>query len=155
MNIQFTFKQMQSSQALADLTGAKLKAKIDRFTARPLHAHVTFSIDGISQKIHVSLITSDGYDIEAEHCGGDMYAEVDVVAEKIEAQLRKHKERLTSRKSIPMHEKISKMARLDGADSEEGFTEDSLADDAIDALDVLQSPPVFANANTFARDERS
>ena len=47
------------------------------------------------------------------------------------------------------------MARLDGADSEEGFTEDSLADDAIDALDVLQSPPVFANANTFGRDERS
>jgi len=107
MNIQFTFKQMESSQALMDLATEKLSARVERFTARPLHAHVTFSVDGLHQKIHVSMLTADGHDIEAEHAGSDMYSEIDIVSEKVEAQLRKHKERSTHKKGMSLSEKIS------------------------------------------------
>lgn len=98
MKIQFTFKHMESSQALADLAEEKFTAKIERLTTRPVHAHVTFSVQGLLQKIHVTLLTADGRDIEAEHEGMDMYAEIDIVAEKLEGQLRRHKEKLKSHK---------------------------------------------------------
>lgn len=133
MNIQFTFKHMTSSQALSDLISEKLSSRVEKFTARPVHAHVTFSVEGLLQKIHVSLITADGHDIEAEHSGSDMYAECDVVAEKVEAQLRKHKERLKDHKGESVKVKL---ATLNLASVEP--VDDSVADDAIDADEVLR-----------------
>ncbi len=134
MNIQYTFKHMPSSKALSDMAGAKISAKIERFTSRPLHAHVTFSLEGIHKKVHVSLITADGYDIEAEHYGEDAYAEIDIVAEKVEAQLRKHKERLTNRKGLSMQQKIKSVETR----SKTPIESEALAIDAIDAGEILK-----------------
>lgn len=127
MNIQFTFKQMSSSQALSDLFTEKLTTRIGKFTSRPAHAHVTFSVMGLQQKIHVSLTTADGRAIEAEHSGDDMYAEVDIVVERLEAQLRKHKERLRNHKRESL--KLRSYPRL---------TELFADNDAIDASDILK-----------------
>jgi len=134
MKIQFTFKHMPTSQALIDLAEEKLEARIQKFTARPVHAHVTFSVEGIMQKVHVSLITADGHSVEAEHSGAEMYAELDVIAEKVESQLRKHKERLKDHGGASVKQLARKLAEspvpVDG-------DLDSLSDDAIDASDIL------------------
>lgn len=134
MDIQFTFKHMLSSQALSDLAAEKLSARIKRFTSRPVHTHVTFSLDGLHQKIHVSLITADGHNIEAEHSGDDMYVEIDVIAEKVEVQLRKHKERLKEFSGEGL-KGISRNLANSRSTSEEPL--DTIADDAIDAGDIL------------------
>jgi putative sigma-54 modulation protein len=134
MKIQFTFKHMPTSQSLVDLAEEKLEARIEKFTSRPVHTHVTFSVEGISQKVHVSLITSDGHNIEADHSGEDMYAEIDIISEKVESQLRKHKERLKAHDGLGLRE-ISKKISMTKTDDRE--VEDSLSDDAIDASDIL------------------
>lgn len=134
MNIQFTFKQMASSQALSELVHSKLATKIERFTAQPVHAHVTFSVEGLNQRIHVSLITADGHDIEADHSGEDMYSEIDLVLEKVEAQLRKHKERLKAHKGESIRGNLAAIAAANGTTGE---SLDSLSDDAIDAKEIL------------------
>ncbi len=150
MKIQFTFKHMPTSQSLIDLAEEKLEARIQKFTSRPVHTHVTFSVDGIMQKVHVSLITADGHNIEAEHSGEEMYAELDIIAEKVESQLRKHKERLKHHGGTSIKELSRQLSEnpvpVDGE-------LDSLSDDAIDASDILSfenSPkrplePVCAN----------
>jgi putative sigma-54 modulation protein len=133
MNIQFTFKHMESSQALIDLASDKLTAKISRFTTQPLHSQVTFSVEGIRQRIHVSLATADGYPIEAESISDDMYAGLDIVAEKVERQLRKHKERLTDHKGLTHRERVSLLNDLQsGADDIL-----DLGVPTIDAADIL------------------
>lgn len=132
--IQFTFKQMPSSQALVDLAEEKLQNKIEKFTSRPVHTHVTFSIDGLMQKIHVSMITADGHNIEAEHSGDNMYAELDIIAEKVETQLRRHKERLKNHNTTGIRNLSKKVSVIS---SQEPLNLDSLADDAIDAEEIL------------------
>jgi ribosomal subunit interface protein len=142
MKTQFTFKHMPSSQALADLATEKLEAKIQKFTSRPVHNHVTFSVDGLLQKVHVSLITADGYNIEAEHAGEDMYAELDVIAEKVETQLRRHKERLKHHNGESIRDAFKKGAVTvaSNENADESFDDfDDVGPDAIDAGDILNA----------------
>lgn len=147
MNIQFTFKQMESSKALADLALEKLGAKIDRFTARPVHAHVTFSVEGLNQKVHVSLITADGHNVEAEHSGSDMYSEIDIVSEKVEAQLRKHKERIKARKGQSLSQKISELQSQAFKDLDDA----PVGEEAIDAGDILKFEAAHSRADGSGR----
>lgn len=134
MKVQFTFKHMESSQALMDLAEEKLMAKVHKFTMRPLKAHITFSVEGLVQKMHVSLVTGDGFDIEAEHAGSTLYSEIDVVCEKVESQLRKHKERLKSRSA----ESLRKGAVLVSDDTASWNEQDSVDPSAIDAAEILK-----------------
>ena len=131
MNFQFTFKHMDSSDALMELVREKIAPKIECFSSRPVHAHVTFWVEGILQKIHVSIIAEDGYNVEVEHGGTDMYTEVDVVADRVEAQMRKHKEKIKQRKgAIGLKNGQPNAPHEDLSDVVE-------ADDAIDAGDIL------------------
>lgn len=141
MNIQFTFKHMESSKPLIDLAEEKFSSRIERFTSSPLHAHVTFSVQGLIQKIHVTLLTADGHNIEAEHEGIDMYAEIDVVAEKIEVQLRRHKEKLKSHKGASVRD-LAQANSLSSTTEEDDQSfireeEESGLENAIDAGDIL------------------
>ncbi len=138
MNIQFTFKHMESSQPLVELAEEKFSAKIDRFTSNPVHAHVTFSVQGLTQKIHITLLTADGHDVEAEHEGNDMYAEIDIVAEKLEGQLRRHKEKLKSHKGASVRD-LPQKASLSPLEEDKLFiAEEELGlENAIDAGDIL------------------
>jgi ribosomal subunit interface protein len=134
MIVQFTYKHMPSSEALSTLAEEKLLAKISKFTAQPVKAHVTFSVEGQVQKMHVSLITSDGYDIEAEHQGADLYSEIDIVVERVEAQLRKYKERMKTRKGGLGHKDMNSVA---SAQASVDDLAEIVAEDAIDATDIL------------------
>ena len=130
MNFQFTFKHMESSEALMELVRQKIGARVVRFSTSPVHAHVTFWVEGLTQKIHVTLIADDGYNVEVEHGGTDMYTEVDVVADRVEAQMRRHKEKVTGHRGGHSLKNGSTGKVEDLSDVVE-------ADDAIDAGDIL------------------
>lgn len=98
MFFQFTFKRMDPSDSLMTMAIDKLEWRIRAFSGHCINPHLTFSSYRGMQKIHFSMLTKDGFRIEVSHSGPDMYAELDEVADRIEAQLRKHKERLRDHK---------------------------------------------------------
>ena len=98
MNFKFTFKHMKTSDALRAYAQEKLTTKIEKFVSKPIEAHVTFGIEHLLNKVHLSLYAGDGFDIQAEQSSSDMYAAVDMLVDKLEAQLKKHKEKLKNHK---------------------------------------------------------
>ena len=72
----------------------KLKEKIDKFVTKPIDAQVFFSVTRHQHSAHLKLNAGDGFSVDVEHTSEDMYATVDQMADKLEAQLRKHKEKL-------------------------------------------------------------
>lgn len=98
MDFQFTFKNMESSESLMTLAAEKISARIAALSGYCINPHLTFSSDRGMQKIHFSMLTKDGFRIEVSHCGPDIFAELDEVSERIETQMRRHKEKLREHK---------------------------------------------------------
>lgn len=136
MFFQFTFKNMESSDSLMSLAIEKLESRINAFSAHCINPHLTFSTYRGMQKIHFSMLTKDGFRIEVAHSGPDMYAELDEVADRIESQLRRHKEKLHQHKgNSGIRTVASKLP---------GIYQDPLWDDVlnevqtVDAADILK-----------------
>jgi ribosomal subunit interface protein len=98
MFFQFAFKKMDPSDSLMTMAIDKIESRIKTFSGHCINPQLTFSSYRGMQKIHFSMLTNDGFKIEVSHSGPDMYAEIDEVADRIESQLRKHKERLRDHK---------------------------------------------------------
>ena len=76
------------------LEKAKKKlGKFEKFFKSDTEAHLTFSIEK-DRFIFETTIISKGTYIRAEESTHDMYASIDLVVEKLERQIRKHKTKL-------------------------------------------------------------
>lgn len=100
MQFQFAFKHMESSPSLSSYAEEKLKERIEKYVTKPIDALVVFSVVRHEQTAHVHLRAGDGFGIEVEHTCEDMYASIDQLADKLSAQLKKHKEKLKNHKAI-------------------------------------------------------
>ena len=93
MRFQFTFKKMESSPALISIVEGKFNNVLRRFQPQPQRVRVTFAVEGREKRLHVSLVTHDGVDLEAEDLGGNAYQLIDAVLHKLDERLRRLKER--------------------------------------------------------------
>jgi putative sigma-54 modulation protein len=98
MHIDITFKNIDPSDALKDYAKKRL-TKIGKFIYRPADAHVILSVEKIRHKAEVTL-NADGVIINAIEITEDMYSAIDIVMEKVERQVKKHKEKLQVRKPV-------------------------------------------------------
>ena len=98
MQCRFSFKQMSTSQALIDYTEAKVVGKIEKFSTKPIEAHITFFVEGQDQKVHCNVLGGDGFNIQVHASCPDMYGSVDVLINKLEIQLRRQKEKIKHHK---------------------------------------------------------
>lgn len=126
MHFQFTFKHMDSSQALQTYAEQKLTEKIAKFVTKPIEAHVMFSVMRHTQTAHVSLRAGDGFDLEVEESSADMYASVDGLVDKLVAQMKKHKEKLKDHKQPRLSKVLAE--EVDGEEEEA----------AVDAGEILK-----------------
>lgn len=136
MDLQFTFKKMDSSASLRDLAVEKLTPPIEAFSGPCINPHVTFSAERGMQKIHFTMLTSDGFRIEVTHAGPDIFAELDEVARRIETQMKRHKEkRLHHKGDVGLRATAPRLT----ANGEPTIWDEVLTDDApIEAKDVLK-----------------
>ncbi|MDR0826336.1 MAG: ribosome-associated translation inhibitor RaiA [Desulfovibrio sp.] len=93
MNISLTFKNFEPSEHLRSYAELRFK-KLGRFLHRSKNIELTavLAVDKFRHKADVQL-AGDGIAISAVEQSGDMYATVDMVQDKIEAQLKKHVDR--------------------------------------------------------------
>ena len=98
MQFRFSFKHMESSDALEQLAQQKIEGKIRRFVTKPIEAHVVFEVQGPNHSVHCSLTGGDGFNVNVEASSHDMYSTVDLMADKLVTQLKKQKEKIKSHK---------------------------------------------------------
>jgi putative sigma-54 modulation protein len=93
MRIEISGHQIDVTQALRDYVQTKLQ-RLERHADNLLDVHVILSVDKLDQKAEAT-INAAGRTLHAESVAADMYAAIDLLADKLDRQVLKHKEKLT------------------------------------------------------------
>ncbi|MDL2285112.1 ribosome-associated translation inhibitor RaiA [Desulfovibrio sp. OttesenSCG-928-F07] len=94
MNIAYNFKNFEPSEHLKKYAARRFQ-KLARFIPKADNTQlgINMSVDKFRHKIEVQF-SGDNLNISAVEESQDMYASVDMVLDKLEAQLKKHSEKL-------------------------------------------------------------
>ena len=131
MQFHFSFKQMDSSEALQRHAESKVQDKVRKFVTKPIEAHITFAVEKHRHKVLCRLRAGDGFSIDAEHVGDDMYSAIDQMVDKLGVQLKKHKEKLKNHKG---RSQDKEQVNLELRQAEEELVENDVALDAGDVI---------------------
>ncbi len=102
MNITVTFKHMDSSDAVRNYAQTKI-SKLEKYLNNILEAHLTLSMERIAHKgsgIASIKITGRNLDLNALEKSDDIYSAIDLLMEKVEAQIKKHKEKARRKETL-------------------------------------------------------
>lgn len=94
MNLNITGHHIEVTPAIHDYVYAKLDRVIRHFD-NVTSAHVILSVDKLNQKAEVTLHVK-GKDIYADSTETDLYAAIDTLADKLDRQVLKYKEKNSS-----------------------------------------------------------
>ncbi len=97
MNVSIRGKNVEVTEALREYAGRKI-GRVEKFFEQPIEAEIKVTLTVI-KGVHTVEVTIpiQGVTLRAEEKSADMYASIDLVAEKLERQIRKHKTRLNRR----------------------------------------------------------
>jgi putative sigma-54 modulation protein len=98
MQINVTFRQIEPSLALRSYAEEKI-SRIKKYLEEPIEAHVVLKIEKFRHIAEV-LIIANGMRINGKEETDDMYSAIDVVADTIEGQVRKGKDKSRRRKPV-------------------------------------------------------
>ena len=97
MQISVTFRNTGSEDWFKDYITERLK-KLQKYIDKPLEAHVVLSVEKFRNVAEVN-VTAKGVNINGKEEAKDMQLAVDTVIDKIERQMKKHKEKIRGHKS--------------------------------------------------------
>ena len=100
MNLKITGLHLEITPPMREYIQNKLE-RVTRHVDNVIEVGVTLSVDKLVQKAEVNLHLPPGRDIHVEATEADIYAAVDVVMDKLDRQVVKHKEKLADRRSVP------------------------------------------------------
>lgn len=95
MQINLTGHHIEITQALRDYVHDKLE-RIERHFDNVTSARVVLCVEKLRHKAEATIHVA-GNDIFADAVEEDMYAAIDVLCDKIDRQIKKHKEKLTDK----------------------------------------------------------
>ena len=93
MKIDVTGHHVEVTNALRDYVNSKME-RVERHFDIINQAHVVLSVEKQRQKAEATLQVK-GSKVFAEAVDGDMYAAIDSLADKLDRQVKKHKEKMT------------------------------------------------------------
>lgn len=93
MQINLSGHHVDISPALREYVTSKL-SKLERHFDHVTNAHVVLTVEKLVQKAEASIHISGGQ-LFADAAGQDMYAAIDALTDKLDRQIRRHKEKLT------------------------------------------------------------
>ena len=91
MQINLSGHHIEVSPALRDYVNSKLQ-RLERHIDNVTNAHVVLSIEKLQQKAEATLHIS-GASVFADAVHEDMYAAIDALADKLDRQIKRHKEK--------------------------------------------------------------
>ncbi len=94
MQIQVSGHHIVVTDALRDYVVAKLE-KMERHFEGLFEVAVKLSVQKLVHRAEATVTAARQKVLHAESMGADLYAAIDALADKIDAQVRKHKEKLT------------------------------------------------------------
>jgi putative sigma-54 modulation protein len=94
MNLNITGHHIEVTPAIRDYVTGKLDRVLRHFD-QVTSSHVILSVEKLQQKAEVTLHVK-GKDIFADAIDGDLYAAIDLVADKLDRQVLKHKGKVTN-----------------------------------------------------------
>lgn len=90
MQIHVTFRHMPSSEALKNYVESKIE-RFSKFLHEPIDIHVVLEVEKIRQLAKITL-NAKNFQCHEEGESSNMYATLDVLLDRVERQLIKHKE---------------------------------------------------------------
>ena len=91
MNVSFTGHHLEVTPAIRDYVNSKLD-RITRHFESVITVKVTLSVEKLVHKVEVN-VHMRNKDIHVEALDADMYAAIDAMADKLDRQIIKHKEK--------------------------------------------------------------
>src|SRR5687767_5461102 len=90
MNLDFSFKHMTASDAIKQYAGERTDT-LNRFFNGRVHVTWNFSVEKQNHIAHCHVL-GNNIDLFAEASTNNMHGSIDLAIDKVEKQLRKHKE---------------------------------------------------------------
>ncbi len=119
MQIQSYFKHMSRSPALEEHVESKIGACIETYVNNPIEAQVTLAVEAGRNHASCHVLGAGGFSAQAAvEDDANMYACIDRLEQRLAAQLRRHKERLTSHK-LPRRAPVLATVGEEAIDAEE------------------------------------
>lgn len=97
MQISVTFRHSDPSDAVRTHAEEKVSRAINKYLKQATEAHVILSVEKHRRSAEIN-VHATNFDISAHETTHDMYEAVDKAVTKLEAQLRKHKDRINHHK---------------------------------------------------------
>lgn len=155
MDITVTFRHLEPTNALRDYAQEKI-SRIKKYVGSPADVAVILSLEKHRHQAEITL-SSNGFTVNAKEVTEDMYAAIDLAVDKLERQVKKHKEKIKNHKTAertarhnivspeptipPQAERIIKTERI--------FIKPMSLDEAIMQIDLMHNDfMVFTNAQT-------
>lgn len=97
LSVSVTFRHVDSSPAIRDYATDKVQRVTSKYLRRAEDAHIILSV---AKRRHMAEINirAAHFDISAHATTEDLYSATDAAVDKVEAQLRKHKDRINHHK---------------------------------------------------------
>ncbi len=152
MQVNITFRNMFATDALRNHVTDKLSKVVDKYLDKVTEAHVTLSLERYLHQADINLHAGQ-FHVRGKEKSEDMYASIDLAIDKIEKQLKKHKERLRNHRPAHVHangpvrvryEIFSAREALEGVESEVIRSDEFLAkpmsvEEALMQMDLLNN----------------
>lgn len=98
MQVNITFRHLEPTEALKDHVRTRVE-HVQRFVDRPSEAHAVLHVEHLDHHAEIT-VKAGRFLLRGTARSEDMYASIDAAADRIERQLKKHKEKLTTRKTV-------------------------------------------------------
>lgn len=110
MQVSVTFRHVEATDALR-LHAERRVARIAKYVHRPIDAHVILTV---TKRRHVAeiVLNADRTTLSAKEETGDLYSAIDLAAEKLVQQARKHTSKLKSRKGAARPSRRAEIAAV-------------------------------------------
>jgi putative sigma-54 modulation protein len=92
IKVSVTFRHVKSSDALKRYAEQKVQ-KLGKYFSRSFEAHVILAVDAKQRQLAEIELHTHGMMIHGKEQHEDLYAAIDLVIDKVERQVRKHKEK--------------------------------------------------------------